>query len=120
MFVPAVLAADLLLAMSARDLGAGLLALLLWGRVLPALAGLGRGKVNWKVPPMVLNDPVPNSLMTSENDNLVRSWPRGLARGSEMRTMADFAAQLCHFWRFAPGVLRGETADTTSFWQSSY
>ena len=52
MFVPAVLAADLLLAMSARDLGAGLLALLLWGRVLPALAGLERGKVNWKVPPI--------------------------------------------------------------------
>lgn len=52
MFVPAVLAADLLLAMSARDLGAGLLALLLWGRVFPALAGLGRGKVNWKVPPI--------------------------------------------------------------------
>ena len=52
MVVLAVLAAGLLLATSGRDLGASLVAFLLWRRVLPALADWGRGKVNWKVPPI--------------------------------------------------------------------
>ena len=50
--VVAAVLAGLLLAVSARVLGTSLVSLLLWGRVLPALAGLGRWNVNWKVPPI--------------------------------------------------------------------
>ena len=50
--VLAALAEGLHLATCARVLGASLVAVVLWGRVLPALAGLGRGKVNSKVPPI--------------------------------------------------------------------
>ena len=52
MLVLAVLVAVLLWATSARGLVAGFAALLLRGRVLPALAGFGRGNVNLKVPPI--------------------------------------------------------------------